>query len=168
VTFRVDRPLTDYEQGLLDNIEEHDWSCTSVIDPEAEEPSFSYSIGLTSTLESPEFIVFGLPASLMHAMLSEIVRQLRDGLSVEDGSRVSGLLAGFDCVVRAVHPDNIVRDYLNSAIWYWNHTDHEGVPPVFQIVWPGAKDGLLPWDEGCSDIVREMQPPLWLPAAGHA
>ena len=154
----------DYEKKLLRNIEEFGWQATSVFDPKGEDPNFTYSIGFTSTLEAPEFIVFGLPSDLMRSMLWEVFRQIEAGRAISDGDRLSGLLEDFDCVVREVHPDNIKPEYLNSAIWYWHRTGNEGLPPVFQVVWPGKNDGLFPWDVACPEIVRELQPPLYLPA----
>lgn len=97
-------------------------------------------------------------------MLWEVFRQIEAGMGAVDGNRWSGLLEGFDCISRAVHPDNIVREYLNSAIWYWRRSGNDGLPPVYQIIWPGAQDGLFPWDSGCSEIVKDLQPPLWEPA----
>lgn len=160
--------LSGYEQRLLANIENFGWHDTFVYGRDDDGPNFSYSIGFTSTLEAPEFITFGLDQPLMHAMLWETFRQIQAGKQVTDGSAWSNVIEGFDCVAKPVHPDNIVRDYLNSAIWYWRRKGHEGLPPVYQLVWPGASDGLYPWDEGCADIVMQLQPPLWLPAAGHA
>ncbi len=155
--------LRDYESKLLGNIEEFGWQATSVFDPDGAEPGFTYSIGFTSRVQAPEFIVFGLDTELMHSMLWQVFRQLMDGKAATDGSRWSDVLEGVDCIAKAVHPDNIIPEYLNSAIWYWHHTGHEGTPPVSQLVWPGKLDGLFPWDDGCNEIVREVQPALYLP-----
>lgn len=158
-----DRTLNDAEIALLADIDKYGWHSTSVFDPEGEKPSFNYSIGFTKTLKSPEFIIFGLPHELMHSMLWELFEQLRGGLESTDGQPVSDLIDGFDCVLRKVNAEAVIPDYLNSAIWFWQHCGNMGLPPVFQIVWPGKLDGLFPWDEGCSDYVREIQPNLWDP-----
>jgi hypothetical protein len=96
-------------------------------------------------------------------MLWEVFRQLKNGKIATDGSHWSEVLAGVDCIAKPVRPENIQPEYLNSGIWYWQHTGNEGVPPVFQLVWPGNLDGPFPWDEGCEQVVRDLQPPLYLP-----
>jgi Domain of unknown function (DUF4262) len=165
VTGNDDAELADYERKLLSCIGEFGWQCTSVFDPDGEDPSFSYSVGFTSALGTPEFIIFGLNIELMHSMLSELFRQIKDGKSVVDGDSWSGILEGFNCIARAVHPTNVIRENANSAIWYWRHTGHEGMPPLYQLFWPGKADGFFPWDPDCSDYVRSLQPCLYLPAA---
>jgi hypothetical protein len=159
------RPIAryDYEQKILDTIDEHGWFDTHVFDPEESDPTFSYSVGFTETLAAPEFIVFGLEMKLMHNMLWSVFRQIRAGKAVMDGARWDDVLNGFECVSRRVDPSNVVRDYMNSAMWFWGDEAAKGPVPVFQLVWPGAVDGLFPWDEGCSETVRDFQPPLYMP-----
>jgi len=95
---------TDYEHSLLATIEQHGWQATSVFDPKGEDPNFTYSVGFTTSLKTPEFIIFGLPRELMHSMLWEIYRQIAKGAVPADGMRWQGLLEGFDCISRkAVH-----------------------------------------------------------------
>jgi hypothetical protein len=157
--------MNKYERDILDNIEKHGWFCTCVFDPDGKEPGFAYSVGFTQTLGAPECIIFGLSQKMMHSMLWTIFRQIKAGKSLEDGSRWSGLLEGFDCISRRVDPTNVKREYLNSAMWYWTQSGKEGLVPAYQIIWPGSQDGLFPWEEGSADTVREYQPPLYLPSA---
>ena len=159
--FGRDTAPNKYETSLLDNVQEHGWHDTHVFDPDGNDPSFSYSIGFTTTLCAPEFIIFGLDKELMHSMLWTVFRQIKDGKEVVDGGRWSDLIEGFDCISRAVDPEYVVPSYVNSAIWFWNRSGQQGVPPVFQLVWPGKLDGLFPWDDGCDDWVKETQPALW-------
>jgi hypothetical protein len=144
------------------------WSVA--VEGDEEGPSFLYSVGFTKTLNAPEVIIFGQPFELMYHVAGTLFDQIRDGQPLEDGQRRSGLLGGHDCELRAVHPDNLVIDYLNSALWYWHSIlARPDYPPVFQIVWPSAKTGLFPWDAGCAEEVGALQPPLYQPAerAGH-
>lgn len=156
--------MDDYEQRIIDDISEHGWFCVSVFDGK-ESPDFSYSVGFWETLESPELVVYGLPLKLMHSMLWSAFRQIQSRkLKIGDGVRWSGLIEGFDCISRPVHRSQICRDTLNSALWYRRHrkgSDHD--LSAYQLFWPGKLDGLFPWESGCSDIVRESQPLLYLP-----
>jgi hypothetical protein len=59
---------------MLENIDVHGWFALHVFDPEGLEPQFSYSVGFTQTLGTPEFVVFGLPKDLRHNILWEVFR----------------------------------------------------------------------------------------------
>ena len=75
--------------------------------------------------------------------------------------RVADLIEGFDCVIRkAVHPMTWTENTL-SANWFWRQSGNEGNPEVYQIVWPGAQQGLFPWEEDCDQFVIDVQPHLW-------
>jgi hypothetical protein len=71
------------------------------------------------------------------------------------------LLVGHRCVVRLVAPENLILEYFNSAQWHCRRQSGAEMTAAFQIVWPGAQDRLFPWDEGSSDIVRDLQPALY-------
>jgi len=154
--------LTDYEINLLKNVDKHGWHATTVFDPKGHNPSFTYSTGFAKSLNKPEFIVFGLSNDLMHDMLWEIYEQLKAGAIPEDGMRWKNVLEGFDCISKkAKHPDLFDR-YATTASWLWNYEKQIGEPEVFQLVWPGAQQGLFPWEEDCDSYVVEQQFPLWI------
>ena len=134
---------------------------TSVFDPEGINPDFTYSTGFTKTLGSPEVIVFGLDRKLMHSMIWNAFRDIQKGATLKDGGRWADLLEGFDCYVKRAEHAELFTEYAVSADWFWRHMGHEGHPEVFQIVWPGAQQGLFPWDEGCDPYVISQQPKLW-------
>lgn len=152
--------LSEYEQKLLKNIEMYGWQCTNVFDPDGVEPDFSYSIGFAGSLGSPEFIIFGLNRKLMHSMLGSLYDHIKAGATVEQDKRWSDLLEGFECVSKKATAHDLYDNYVRSAKWLWNYQGNKGAPEVYQIVWPGAVDGLFPWDEGCNDTVRDLQPQL--------
>ena len=157
----TDRPLNDFETRTLDNIATHGWSALHVFDPDGLGAEFSYSVGFTRTLGAPEFIVFGLPKDLRHYMLSEVFRQIKAGCTAAPGQRWHNLIEGFDCVGMAATDPELFTEYATSANWFWRHQGHTGHPDVIQLVWPGSKDGLFPWDDGCSPDVIAAQPRLW-------
>jgi len=156
--------VSDYEQRILDDVSAHGWFCLSVGAGEGE-PAFTYSVGFIDSLRCAEFIVFGLSARLSHSMLWGVFEQIRDGVATAtEGQRWSNLLDGYECISRAVHPSQIRREYFNSAIWYWSHTGrNRDSVQAFQLFWPGAGQRLFPWDSGCAQEVRDLQPLLYLP-----
>jgi hypothetical protein len=159
----MNRELSGYEQDIVDNVRKYGWQTVSVWG-EGDKPGFSYSVGFIETLGAPEFIVFGLPPQLSHSLLDSAFGQLKQGHEPCDGSRWANLIADYDCVLRSVDPSNIVADFLNSALWYHRRFKTECPFRAVQVVWPGALDGLFPWDEECDQIVRDYQPPLYLPS----
>lgn len=158
---------SEYEQKLLGNIEEHGWQATYVFDPDGDAPGFAYSIGFPHTLNCPDFIIFGLPQELMHSMLWDVFRKIRDGKVPQDRQKWTDLLGGgYVCESRAVHPDNNLSNYFTSARWHHRHIGRDDSElAFFQMFWPGTKVKLLPWEEGCHEDVIKMQPMLFEP--GH-
>ncbi|HVJ02412.1 MAG TPA: DUF4262 domain-containing protein [Sphingomonas sp.] len=159
--------LNDYEQSIVRHVRESGCHINIVSDPDGSEPPFAYSVGFPETIGQPEVIVFGLGSRLMANMINETLSQCRSGLVLAEGARVGGLLDGFDCVLRAVTPENIMPDYFNSALWYQRRRTGERLDAAFQIVWPGYHDGLFPWEEGVDPSVPESQPALYEKSVVH-
>jgi len=147
------------DQKVIDNVATRGWHCMLVSSSKDGEPSFAYTVGLWENLSSPELIVFGLPLDFMHRMLDRAVDNIRSGVSVAEGVRWSGLLANHECISREASPAN-TAEYLRFARWYFGYRRGAGLLTAFQLFWPGAVDGLFPWERGCDPEVRRLQPPL--------
>lgn len=154
-----DRGLSDYERKIIANVREHGCHIAYVFDPDGDMPSYAYSVGFPETVQQPEVIVFGLSVDIMTFIINQTMRQCREGLLLEDGVELTGLLEGHRCIVCEVSQENITPDFFNSAMWFRRKAGEE-MREAFQIVWPGAEDGLFPWEDGCSDIVRNLQPDM--------
>ncbi|MEP2103471.1 MAG: DUF4262 domain-containing protein [Parasphingorhabdus sp.] len=158
------RELNEFEQRLLENVDQHGCQVNWVFDENGEDPDFAYSVGFRKTASQPEVIVFGLKRELMLYMVNETLRQCREeGLKLSEGIVVSDLIEGFDCIARRVHPSQIDEGYFNSSMWFHEREFGSELSEAFQIVWPGALEGLYPWDEGCSEETIEAQPALYEP-----
>ncbi|MGH7024610.1 MAG: DUF4262 domain-containing protein [Caulobacteraceae bacterium] len=153
--------LDPVDKKLLNDVAEFGFQALHIL-AEGDHPSFTFSIGFTETLGSPEVIVFGLKRELMHNMLWELFRQIQAGAMLEDGARWGNLIEGFDCVSRPVHPD-WNREYLGSAIWYRRYRTGRDDVTAYELLWPGAQQGLYPWETGCDPFVISSQPALYLP-----
>lgn len=149
------------EEQLLKAIEQIGFRVTGVDDSKCSNPSFAYSTGFPELFGQPDVIVFGLPMQGMAVMIGKLSDLCCDGLRMTDGLQVAGLLQNHICTLRAVKPDNIVDDYFHFAMWYRQRQTGTDMTEAFQIVWPGAKNGLFPWDAGCTDEVRALQPALY-------
>lgn len=149
------------EQQLLKAIDQIGFRVTAVGESGEGDPPFAYSTGFRKTLGQPEVIVFGLPEQGMAIMIGQLFDQCRSGLRLADGLQVTGLLGGHACVLRAVKSENITDEYFHFAMWYQERQSGSAMTEAFQIVWPGSQTGLFPWDPGCSDAVRLLQPALY-------
>ena len=162
------KKLDRHEQQVLDNIRDHGCQVQFVFDPEGEAPDFAYSIGFPVSVGQPEVIVFGLKRELMISMVNEVYRQCaEESLLLEDGVRIDNLIEGFDCIAREVADPGAIREHFGWAIWYHRSQRHEELERAFQLVWPGAQQGLFPWDDGCVDEWVKVQPALYAVRAVH-
>jgi len=153
--------LDPSDEKLLADIEEHGFHALHIL-AEGDLPAFSFSVGFTETLNAPEVVICGLRRELMHNMLWEAFRQIKAGKTLSDGERWRGLIEGFDCISRPVHPSwNI--EYLGYAIWHHQYRTRSRDVRAFQLFWPGAQQSLLPWQQGCDSFVISQQPLLYLP-----
>ncbi|APG62970.1 hypothetical protein LPB140_09405 [Sphingorhabdus lutea] len=152
----------EYEEKLLFNIQEYGCQTTTVFGPHETLPDFTYSIGFAQSVGQAEIITFGLTHEIMGAMINEVLDQCKNGLVLKDGIMLDGLLDNHKVAVKAVHPTNIIPAFFNSAIWYQKEHMNQDMDAAFQLVWPGSKDGLFPWEDGCANDVINFQPPLYL------
>ena len=123
-------------------IQRHGWAVQSVFaDPEADEPSFSYSIGLCQK-GLPELIVLGLPHPLASELLHILARRLMD-MGQDYKSLVGIVDVGFNVPV-FLHPCRAedVKDYALRAI-------HRGGPKIsfLQVCFPNPQ-GKFAWEVG--------------------
>lgn len=153
--------LSTFEEDILANVREFGCHINYVADPGGEPPIFGYSVGFLETVDQPEVIIFGLSSKMAGWMINELLLRCRDGLQLEDGTQVEELLVDHVCVARTVCSRFIVPEYLNSAIWYHRYRTGEELDRVVQLVWPGAEDGLFPWDSGYDPGQAECQPALY-------
>jgi Domain of unknown function (DUF4262) len=152
------------DEKALADIAKHGFHALHIL-AEGDEPAYTFSIGFTETLNAPEAVIFGLKRELMHNMLWETFRQLQAGRVMTDGQHRTGLIEGFDCIARPVHP-SWHREYLGTAIWHARYRTGSDEFNAFQIFWAGAQQGLFPWEAGCDPFVVSQQPALYLPRGG--
>lgn len=153
----------EVDEQVVDNVREFGCHINIVFDPDLEQPDFAYSVGFEESVGQPEVIMFGLPHDLMKNAINETLNICQNGLELSDGTRVGGLLDGHHCVVRAVHPSRVTVEYFAAAICYQEQNNAFGPIRAIQLVWPGALNGLFPWDEGCAVEVQDLQPRLYEP-----
>ena len=124
---------------------------------EPEPYPYAYSLGLCE-LDHPELVLFGLPLSAVNSALDPVYEAARDGAPLEIGQdhrhevgpgRVLSLVPVPELWVR--------RD--PGRIGTWIDVYGGPLPPFVQVCW-ADRDGALPWDDECADVVRNLQPIL--------
>lgn len=146
--------MDDYERNLLKNISKFGCSVTSVFDPEAEDPPFSYSIGISQTTGAPEIIIVGLDGNVAHSLINDYHRMVAAGRRFEPHTSYDEFLEGYDVRFGPVSREHR-ETYMRSACWLHKGPDFKAV----QMLWPN-KAGLWPWDEDAPESFREWQPIL--------
>ena len=160
--------LNDLEREIVANVDKHGCHINAVFDPDGNDPSFAYSVGFTKTLaklnkvDVPEVIAFGLPDEVYGPAFNTLLAMCAADLDLVEGERIPGFFGDYDCIVRAVHGSWIEDAYLASAIWYHRTQMNRELTNVVMLTWPDA-DHLFPWEDGCADWVRSVQPPLYEP-----
>ncbi len=158
--------LDDAERKVVDDVARYGFHSLNVGAGDGE-AQFRYSIGFWESA-SPDLIIFGLDPKLMHNMLWEMFRQIQAGNSLSEHKRYSDLIEGSDCIVRQVHASQL-REYFGFGLWYRRHKGYDPMTLVaYQVFWPGAVQGLFPWEPGCVEEVRDFQPLLYLARTDQA
>ena len=74
----TDPDLTAFDKKVLPSLEEWGWYVINV----ADEPPFSYSIGLFEHFGHPEIIMFGLDSKRSHGIINDAGRHIREGSQI--------------------------------------------------------------------------------------
>jgi hypothetical protein len=153
--------LDDTDRKVLADVEQYGWHCLHIHD-DGQVPFWTFTIGLVRTWSHPEIVVFGLPDTTAHEVLSDIVRRIEGGEQLESGRTYDDVF-GNRVPARFVEVDPAAYSaFLGYAQWFY---ETEADFPVIQLVWPD-KAGRFPWEAGCT-VSREHQPVLtldWPPA----
>ena len=145
------------EEEIADVVREHGWYAASISD---HQPPFLYTIGLMQTQNHPEFIMFGLDAGNMHALISQLVQNIRTGRPYIEPGVHTVQIGGDEHRVgfRRVHPTQHEL-YLGFAMGYCRHIGRWGELEAMQAFWPDSS-GKFPFDVGCALDVFQLQPRL--------
>ncbi|WP_404371165.1 DUF4262 domain-containing protein [Sphingomonas sp. MMS24-J45] len=150
------KALSEYEQKLVETVREHGCQSTYV----TAQPPFGYSVGFAETVAQAEVIVLGLSSQTTGFVINQTLLMCRDGLILDDGVLIEGILTDLPLMARRVTSEHIVTDYLNSAMWYHRRVFGRELDNVVQLVWP-SDDSLWPWDEAFPQDLRKFQPALY-------
>lgn len=140
----------DFEQQILDNIQQSGWHCNAVGAGESH-PAFVYTVGLEQSFGRPELIIFGLAPATAHGILAKIVQRS----SVDGASGLANSASSDEPWSYVAVPESNRAELALSAVWYYEGTDFR----MDQVVWP-CPDGHFPWDDAADDAFIKSQPVL--------
>jgi hypothetical protein len=112
----------------------------STADDECEIP-FSYSTAGFESYGAPEVIVSGLGADLSKTMINIFMDRWKAGERFVINWPYEDFLDGFP-VIFLEASEASKKQNACFADWYYEREDF----PLWQLVWPGAKHGLFPWE----------------------
>ena len=150
------------EKKIASDVAKFGWHVIMAFSDTTRGPPFAYTIGLETTFQHPEIILFGLNNDLefMHHVLNEIGERVRKGETFSHGARKKNILPGYVCVFARV-PKTAYSEHLGRAIDFHRGTRFRAV----QCIWPDPKK-RLPWDERVMLPILSREPVLLRPTAG--
>jgi Domain of unknown function (DUF4262) len=151
---------SEWDELDFDNAEtiaKHGWVVLAV-DGEPG-PGWSYTIGLTHTVGTPELMIFELSSTTRHFILNGIGEALRDGQL----ARSEGL------VPPGVGSENLPFELKAlSKEWGWDFgrvacwLNRNRESAFWQVVWTD-REACFPWNRDFDDEFTDAQPFGWLP-----
>ena len=128
------------ETLIKKQVEEFGWFA-ALFETEGDSPSFVYTIGLWKTFGAAELILFGLPPSVIHKILANIVAEyVETRTMISERHRYPNVLDDVDVSFLKVHPGHY-PNYLGYGVWYNGRKSF----PVFQVIVPDRND-RFPWE----------------------
>jgi hypothetical protein len=154
-----DTPLSPPERETLRLADERGWAMMLVDGPG---PTWSYTVGLTEDAGIPELIAF-MPVNYAANILHEAQDHIRRGeLVLADGLRWE--TPDLKACWRQVHESQYLglNVFRLAKLRHERRTGRREALTAYQLFLPDH-DGLYPWESGCHEIMRNMQPLLFEP-----
>lgn len=152
------KPADEQEAKCLADIASHGWHVIQVFDENGELPDFAYSVGLWQTFDHPEVIVFGHNYEWCAGMVNAVGEDVRAGRRFTHGDRDTSFLAPFEVAFLDVLKEHY-EEHLGWDRWFYRDDDF----PALQCVFQERASNAYPWQDGCTDRGRWMQPILGHP-----
>jgi hypothetical protein len=149
-------------------VQRHGWTAIYVGDYESV-PTWAYTIGLHTSLGTPEIVVFDVPMATANGLFHEIYNDLKSGtLSLCDREPWRPESGANPLVWRRVHESRLYDGDPENP-WLGLAEDYAGVfaperGPIsaFQLA-ISDHDGHLPWEAQYNESLRPRQRELYLP-----
>ena len=132
----------------IDNdITRYGWHCLSVNACTGEEGApFTYTIGLQTTHQHPEIMIFALSNQTAHGILSDCVSLIQNGRRFQPDQEYADVIGGgYQVIFRQVRDEHL-PEYFGAACRYYRDAPFSALI----LFWPN-KNHRFPWeDEGAT------------------
>ena len=136
---------------LISDIERYGWHCLHVAPRVGQEGTpFTYTIGLTKTLNHPELAIFGLGRDTSHAILSDCVKDIRAGTTYPVDTPVADVVSGDWLVLFKRVRNDCLHEYFGTARRYYDEAPFQ----VLIMFWQ-SKSRHFPWESEDQSVQRE-------------
>jgi hypothetical protein len=154
------RGLSKHDIEALNRIRTRGWETIAVFPNRPEQgPEFAYSTGLFNSFNHPEVILLGLPLRSCAGIVDKIGTKVKDGKRYEPGPVYTDIVEDVPLAFKEVHRSRY-SDYVGRALWFYENDPF----PLIQCFWPDD-DVRFPFDAGCGEFPKRLQPLLYMPQA---
>lgn len=143
----MSKSSTEIEEGLdhiiaqhKTHIAKHGFTVQGVL-PDENQPSYTYTIGLTQTFNHPELFLVGLRPDDAMGIITDIVELIRKGARFDKPVFAAGIIPGYEIPFRPMSEESVLD---NGAAGLELIGPFDGV----QIFYPD-REGFVPWEQGC-------------------
>ena len=140
------------EREFVETIREHGWFQTNVFE-EADSPGFCFTTGFWVSAQAPELIIFSMRGEVVNALLWDLYRRIRAGLTPRVGMRFDDLSNHPLCLMPVAKEHYF--EHLGWSRWFYAGDDF----PCLQLVWSDPAD-RFPWEPGFDPDFAASQPDL--------
>jgi hypothetical protein len=106
-------------EKIQGHIKEYGWHFLFVFDPNGVHQDFSYTIGLEESYGHPEIMIFGLKKESAHAILADIVEDIKSGITMETNKKLGNVIGGDLEVMFKPITTSAYKKYLGTAVDYY-------------------------------------------------
>lgn len=154
--------LDEHEQHVRATFEADGAGYTIKMDPSGETPSYLVTYGWSISYELPEIIIFGdhLMIGNLLRLHNEMIDALEGMATIIDDQRWPMQWGGQQVAGRFVNPAHVTPRFFGDALLCRELAGASSPMPAYQLFWPD-ENGRFPWERGCAQISRALQPLLF-------
>jgi len=145
-------PLDDYIKCGRKIVRQHGWMVQGVL-PDAQQASYSYTVGLSIGYGHPEIFMVGFDPELARQLLNVAGRRVKGGARLDTPVYLNEVVDVFPVAFRPLaHASIVEHSNAGRAILGFEFD-------AVQLFLPDA-GGLFPWDVGCDPSYARIQTSL--------
>lgn len=145
-------PLDGYIKRGRKIVRQHGWMVQAVL-PDAQQASYSYTVGLSKGYNHPEFFLVGFEPELARQLMNIAGRCVKGGARLDTPMYLDEVVDVFPVALRPLAHASVVEQ-SNAGRAILRH-EFDGM----QLFLPDA-GGLFPWDAGCDVTYARIQTSL--------